>query len=326
VATSSGFPGATIILYTNTSLTRNGGAATITIGALGGFPGALVSVGSSTSSGTTYNVGGNNADATWNGLIRNDGTTTFVKQGTGQWAILSANTWSGGLTINGGSVLANNTGGSAVGSGTVVVNSTGALGGTGIVTPAVTVNFGGAISPGSNGVGTVTLTGGLTLNSGALLNFDLGAIGASDKIAITGALALNGILNLTNVTGFGVGTYTLITYTGALSGGGLTVGTHPLGYNYSVSTATANQVRLIVTAQTSPVFGNTTAGGGGVVFSGSGGLTNGIYFVLTTTNVAASASNWTRLATNLFNSSGNFIFTNPTDPNAAQTFFRLQLP
>ena len=179
-----------------------------------------------------------------------DGVNPFTKTGTGRWTLTGANTWNGGLTINGGLVLANNTSGSAVGSGAVAVNSTGALGGTGIVTPAVTVNVGGAISPGSNGVGTVTMTGGLTLNSGALLNFDLGTTVASDKIAVIGALALNGVLNLTNVAGFGAGTYTLITYTGALSGGGLTIGAHPLGYNYSVNTATANQVRLIVTVPT----------------------------------------------------------------------------
>ena len=174
--------------------------------------------------------------------------------------------------------------------------------------------------------GTDAMTGGLTLNSGALLNFDLGTTVASDKIAVTGALALNGVLNLTNVAGFGAGTYTLITYTGALSGGGLTIGAHPLGYNYSVSTATANQVRLIVTAQTPPIFGSAVLNGNNLIFSGTGGLTNGNYFVLTTTNLVTPVSNWTRLATNLFDGSGNFIFTNLTDPNAGQNFFRLQLP
>jgi hypothetical protein len=37
-------------------------------------------------------------------------------------------------------------------------------------------------------------------------------------------------------------------------------------------------------------------------------------------------SNWMRLATNQFNASGNFNFTNAPDPNLPQTFYLLQLP
>src|SRR5262249_2077935 len=151
VATSLGFPNATVILNTNVVMDRNGGSATITIGALGGTPESWGGPGNQSSSGTTYNVGGNNPDTTFGGTIKNRGTSTFIKSGTGKWTLTGANTWSGGLTINGGIVLANNTSGSAVGSGAVAVSSGGALGGTGSVGAAVTVNSGGAISPGSNG-------------------------------------------------------------------------------------------------------------------------------------------------------------------------------
>jgi fibronectin-binding autotransporter adhesin len=305
-------------------MTRSGSAITIEMGALGGTVGGSIGSGNSSSSGSSYRVGWNNTDATFAGLLKSDGVNPFTKVGTGRWTLTGANTWSGGLTINGGLVLANNTSGSATGTGAVAVNNGGALGGTGSASGAVTVNSGGAISPGSNGVGTVTMTGGLTLNAGAILNCDIGS--TNDKVAVTGALALNGTVNVTNLAGFGAGTYPIITYTGALSGGGLTVGAHPLGYNYSVSTATANQVRLIVTVQTPPVFGGTTAGGGGMILSGNGGLANGNYFVLMATNAALPLSNWTRLLTNQFDGSGNFSFSNAISPAAAQEFFRLQLP
>src|SRR6185369_12703709 len=75
VATSLGFPNATVILNTNVVITRSGGSATITIGALGGTAQSWVGPGNQSSSGTTYNVGGNNGDATFNGTIKNDGTT-----------------------------------------------------------------------------------------------------------------------------------------------------------------------------------------------------------------------------------------------------------
>jgi hypothetical protein len=51
-------------------MTRNNGSASITIGALAGTPESWVGPGNASSSGTTYNVGGNNRDATFSGIIK----------------------------------------------------------------------------------------------------------------------------------------------------------------------------------------------------------------------------------------------------------------
>jgi autotransporter-associated beta strand protein len=307
-------------------ITRNGSGVPIQFGALGGTSGSSVGPGNSSSSGNSYSVGGNNANATFAGQLKADGVNTFTKIGSGVWTLTGANSYSGGTVINSGVILANNTSGSATGSGAVTVNTSGALGGTGSVSGAVTVNSGGAIAPGSNGVGTVTFTGGLTLNSGAILNFDLGPTGASDKIAITGAVVLNGVLYITNVAGFGAGTYTLMTYSGALSGTLPTIDSKPSGYSCMVNTNTAGQVRLVVQVQTSPVFDSIAVAGTNIMFSGSGGPTNVPYYVLTSTNIASSLSNWTRIATNQFNGGGGFIFTHVINTNAPQAFYLLQLP
>ena len=71
-------------------------------------------------------------------------------------------------------------------------------------------NFGAA--------GTLSFKNGLTIGNGTNLDFDLD--GTSDLIAVTGALSLGtGVtLNVNPLLGFGPGTYTLMTYTGALSG------------------------------------------------------------------------------------------------------------
>jgi hypothetical protein len=57
---------------------------------------------------------------------------------------------------------------------------------------------------------------------------------------------------------------------------------------------------------------------------GSG--TNGTYYVLTSTNLAAPLTNWTRLLTNQFDGGVNFNLTNAMNTNSPQSFYLLQMP
>jgi hypothetical protein len=82
---------------------------------------------------------------------------------------------------------------------------------------------------------------------------------------------------------------------------------------------------LAFTPAASPVFGNLTMTGTNLVITGSGGPIAGNYCLLASTNLALPASQWTPIATNSFDDSGNFIFTNVLDPNSGQQFYRLQL-
>jgi hypothetical protein len=76
-----------------------------------------------------------------------------------------------------------------------------------------------------------------------------------------------------------------------------------------------------------PSFGNIiAAGGGGFILSGTSGLSNGTYLVLISSNLLTPPSLWTPIATNQFDSDGNFIFTNTAQTNAPQLFYLLQLP
>ena len=65
--------------------------------------------------------------------------------------------------------------------------------------------------------------------------------------------------------------------------------------------------------------------GNGFVFTGTGGLANGNYYLLASTNLATPLANWTPLLTNQFDINGHFSFTNPDGTNALD-FYRLQLP
>ena len=85
-------------------------------------------------------------------------------------------------------------------------------------------------------------------------------------------------------------------------------------------------IRRIVATNSVPVFSAISLADGNIVMSGSNGPHGGNYFVLTATNLDTPSTNWTRAATNPFDASGNFNFTNPA--NAAATnvlFYMLQL-
>jgi len=130
----------------------------------------------------------------------------------------------------------------------VTVSANAALRGSGTVWDGagnLTVNSGGVLSPG-NGVGVITNGGDLVIDNGAILNYDVGS--NSDRIVVNGSLTLNGgTVNISDAGGFGVGTYTLLLYTNALNGSGLSVGTTPNpNYAYAIDTSTTGQVNLVV--------------------------------------------------------------------------------
>lgn len=139
----------------------------------------LTVTGTSTFDGTLRN-GSNNATR----ILALAKTTGGTLRLTG-----TANTYTGGTTISGGTLLANNASGSATGTGAVTVNG-GFFGGTGSVSGAITVNAGGSITPGDSGAGTFTGSS-LTWNSDNTLpgmTFDLGVDqAASDKLVLSGA-------------------------------------------------------------------------------------------------------------------------------------------
>jgi uncharacterized protein (TIGR03382 family) len=133
----------------------------------------------------------------------------------------------GGITINAGELQFN--GSYANNEGSVTVASGATLSGSGELQAAVTVNAGGIYAPGSGGTGTLS-TLGLTLNNTSAVNVTVGT--STTQGAVTGALTLDGVLNITAGTGFGQGTYTIFTATGAITNNSLVLGTFPNGFSY----------------------------------------------------------------------------------------------
>ena len=154
------------------------------------------------------------------GLVTKSGPGNVIFTGAGS-------THSGGFTINAGELRFN--GSYSANEGNVTVNSGATLSGSGEVQANVTVAAGGNYTPGAGGTGTLT-TRAVTLNNASALNFTVGT--STTRGAVTGNLTLNGTLNITAGTGFGQGTYTLFTATGAITNNSLTLGTVPAGFSY----------------------------------------------------------------------------------------------
>ncbi len=143
-------------------------------------------------------------DQTFSGAI--SGTGQFRRDAMGRTVLTGANSYSGGSIVSAGTLLVNNPAGSGTGFGFVAVSNTGTLGGTGtIFGPVLCV---GTISPGQ-GLGTLTLGGGLDLSNGGTNAWELAALSEtsegvnSDQLVLTaGNLALGGTAKLElNFTG-----------------------------------------------------------------------------------------------------------------------------
>jgi T5SS/PEP-CTERM-associated repeat protein len=181
-------------------------------------------------------------------------TTTGTSSGTGvaiqnqaQVQVVSGttiftstnNNYSRGTLITGGTLLVDNTSGAGTGIGDVTVGAAGTLGGTGIINPtgASVVSISGTLAPGDTGtIGKLTINSSgntaahvLSLNSGAALQFNLGAGLTSANLTLTNAVAgalvfNNNVINFNDLTAgnLAAGTYQLITATDASDYSGLT--------------------------------------------------------------------------------------------------------
>ena len=146
-------------------------------------------------------------------------------------------------------------------SGTLAINS-GTLAGGGSVGGRIELATGTRLSPGSSGgagVGTLAANE-LQLAAGAGLSMQLGT--SSDRVDVVGDLTVTGTVTVDVAAGagFSAGTYRVANYGGTLNGT-LTVGTLPAGYTATLSTATANQMDLVVSVATYNISVNPGAGG-----------------------------------------------------------------
>jgi autotransporter-associated beta strand protein len=278
-----------------------------------------------TAVGENFSFGllGNNT--TFSGNI--GGAGFVVKDGGGVLTLTGANTYTGGTTVSNGILMINNTSGSGTGSGVVMVNSGGALSGTGIISGPVTVISGSTLAPG-NPFGPLTMSNNLTLSGGSTTFIQINhSPRTNGAVRIIGGLTEGGTLIVTNAgaalnNGDSFALFNAASYNGAFAN--VVLPQLPAGLGWNTNSLATDGVVSVVVASAPFIYVSTAAGG--LAFAGTGGVANANFYLLGSSDLTMPASNWTRVLTNQFDSSGNFNVTNAPDPTWPQGFYRLQLP
>jgi len=321
------------------------GATTISGGAL--------QIGAGGNSGTlgTANVTDNAAlifNRFDNFIVSNSisGSGSLAQAGDGVLILNAANTYTGATYISAGTLALTNS--SSIANSTNINLDNGALfdvsgttshamtlssgkmiSGDGFVNGNFTIATGATLAPGNHDLGALVFSNALTLNSGSKTILSVSHDSQTNNvISVAGTFIWGGSLIISNAddplqSGDAFQLFAATTYLGGFSSLTLPALTPGLYWNTNTFKTDAT---IRVALETPPVIGNIGVSGGNLVFSGTGGVTNGAYYLLTSANLAAPLTNWTRLATNPFDSSGNFNFTNTMISNSPQRFYLLQLP
>lgn len=194
-----------------------------------------IKIDNSGANGNTLHLTGSN-DFELTGIIADGagGAGAINKAGSSTVTLSGANTYTGGTTVTAGILRINNSTGSATGTAAVTVKTGGTLAGTGAITGAVTVEGGGAVSPG-NSPGVLNV-GSITFNAGSTFQYEVDSNAApaasADLINALGDLtiAAGALLNVSFAGTNVLSKITLISY----GGNWVNSGTFTLAANNSV--------------------------------------------------------------------------------------------
>jgi hypothetical protein len=239
-------------------------------------------------------------------------------------------------------------------SNTITIAANGTLAGNTVITsPALVVN--GTISPGTDGIGSITNHGLLTFGPGGHFTADIqhatgSPVSAWDFLQTTGALDVEATsanpftIDLQSLDAGGPGLvsdfdpnhnydWVIATAAGGISNfdaNAFTVNTalfqNDPGNGYFYLRTEVNSLLLSFTnpPPAGPLLSITTSGAN-LVLTATGGAPGNTCYVLSSTNVGLPLTQWPRIATNSFDSNGNFIFTTPRVLGAPKAFYRLQM-
>ncbi len=145
---------------------------------------------------SSFNVarGGGSADLVINSTVQDWGYTGWItKTGAGIMVLNGAVGYGGSTTINGGTLVVNN----SLSSSAVTIGASGTLSGSGNISTGV--DSSGTITPGYGSAGTLTVSSA-TLESSSALNYSLGTA-SNSLLSVGGALTLSSSVSLSVTPG-----------------------------------------------------------------------------------------------------------------------------
>ena len=207
-------------------------SGTATLDASGTGPLTFTSSLTAAAGAKTLNLNGSNTAANTLGTTAIPGLAevlTITKSGAGTWWINGFSSLKNAWTVSAGTLLV--AGAITTGDQQITVSG-GTLAGVGPITmqsgKTLTVEAAGNLAPGNLAVGTLALTGNLSVSAMAAgtgkLNFQIGAPASSDKITVTGSAQIGtGVLGFndfifTDMGGITPGTYVLVSTTAGIAG------------------------------------------------------------------------------------------------------------
>jgi len=235
-----------------------GNLSSATLGGLKSGANKTLPLENKTGGAVALTIGGNGQNNSYAGVLSGPGS--LVKTGSGVQTLSGASTFSGPITVSQGTLLVN---GSLAGSG-VTVQANGTLGGSGTISSPVVIN--GALRPGNNNIGKLTVNGSVTLSGATLIEISRTATPDADNLTAT-SIALGGTLTVTNAAGTPQPGDTYQLFSGSLSGSIAVAGLPelpPAWYDTAALTAPALSV---VGSSVPPSIGSAYVSGQTLVFS-----------------------------------------------------------
>jgi autotransporter-associated beta strand protein len=176
--------------------------------------------------------------------------------GPGVLAINNTETYTGATTVSNGTLQVD---GHLAAASAVTVNSNGVLAGIGTIGGAVTVQSGGGVAPGDQGgIGTLTVTNTLTLQSGSSNIIAINATANTHDVVAASTINYGGTLFATNLSGTpsAGSTYTIFS-AGTKNGNFSSVTGSPgagLSWSFNPTTGVLSVVAVVNTNPTSIIF------------------------------------------------------------------------
>lgn len=296
--------------------------------------------------GVIFNVGG--TLLTISGPISGDGSLTKI--GSTAMVLTGNNTYTGDTIIRAGALRVGgtativssnifiNAGGTLTATGrvdaTFTLGANQTLSGNGVINGQLITLAGSTLSPGSNGVGGLTVSNAVTL--GGTNSFDLDQDNnTNDVLNVNAGITYGGTLNLTTLTsaltnGATFKLFKALSYGGSFAS--ITPATPGSGLAWNTNALLSGIIAVTNGAVTVPSTNATitkvsTVGTNIVIHGTNNNVPNTSfqYVVLTSTNLALPFSSWKPVATNQFSGSGTFDYTNPIVTTTPNLFFNVKV-